>query len=730
MPVKLLTYNRLSTKKLSILLIVLFYSLAGLYGQSPIVLINEDFTDGKFDDVGSGTMAANYALGGSFSGGTGFYTPNNRPQLSKVLARKIYKANGGAWGGVVQWGIYNDPHNRVNTNLKKFYIDKYQDVVVVKFGAFADAADAQEIIHSQITLMNWNEDFAGHPHYWHDISIEADQYFQVRGTPVRQLAGNVNVVRNNSADGINNTHYDGQNGYAEHKHLGKVYDNLVTWRYVPGIDKTNIELWGDNTHADYFVDVGLHNRLDNDNFKWRERYAHIDHVQFTFFRPVEAVALKRASVNLEDIQVGFTYAVVGFTKKSDFNLDFAINDKDATVLLENWGITKHATIRQGDANNDEKVNMMDVPSLVAYWSDTVSNVKSRFSLNADNQLIGTIKGISYLKIETTNGTFNENFIDTAKLSPVKILSQNKSYQLFTTDNWNITNHNFGNPLASSSDDTTLLTFNLNHKGSQRENGYTFDLDQTLLIQNTCLCPGFSRNIALDAPDSLSYDWDLPISISGNSTNNTIRVKPAQSFEGGLITVTGTDSAGNDNVKGYIHLFKKTGPIINAIDCPDTIVTGEEFEVRVKESGFVDHYLWDVPESLSVLDGDSSSVLRVQALEHTPEMVIKVRGESACGQTAYISDTIFVKNKVNIVPASYSIIDVFPNPAKHEVTISSKDKFYALQVINLQGQQILSKPVRTGTNKMSIGVSNIQEGVYIIVVHFRDVPIQKKIAVWK
>ena len=110
-------------------------------------------------------MAANDAMGGSFSNGTGFYSSNDRPQLSKVLARKKYKANGGAWGGVIQWGIYNDPDNRVNTNLKKFHIDKYQDVVVVKFGAFADAVDAQEIIHAQITLMNWNEDFAGHPHY-------------------------------------------------------------------------------------------------------------------------------------------------------------------------------------------------------------------------------------------------------------------------------------------------------------------------------------------------------------------------------------------------------------------------------------------------------------------------------------------------------------------------------------------------------------------------------------
>ena len=246
---------------------------------------------------------------------------------------------------------------------------------------------------------------------------------------MRQLAGNVNVVRNNSAEGINNTHYEGQNGYAEHKHLGKIYDNLVTWRYVPKVDKTNIEIWRDNNFADYLVDLRLHSRLDNDNFNWRERYALIDHVQFTFFRPVDAVGLKRASVKLEDIQVGFTYAVVGFTKKSDFNLDFTINEKDANILIENWGITEKATIRQGDANNDENVNMLDVPAIIAYWSDTITDFKGRFTLNDDKQLIGTLKGVSYLKIETNNGTFDSFFPDTTGLHTEKILLENQSYQM-------------------------------------------------------------------------------------------------------------------------------------------------------------------------------------------------------------------------------------------------------------------------------------------------------------
>lgn len=682
------------------------------YSQAPIVLINEDFTDGKFDDVGAGIRGANYAMGGSFSSGTGFHKTNDRSEVTTALSRRIHNASGGAWGGVVQWGIYNNPNRRLNTDLKKFYIDKYQDVVVVKYGAFADVADGQEIVHAQITLMNWNEDFAGHPHYWHDISIEADQYFQARGEPVRQLAGNVNVVRNNNAPGISNTHYEGNNGYARENDLNDIYRNLVTWRYVPELDKTNVELWGHNNQADYFLDVGLHNRKDNESFKKKERYAVVDHVQFTFFRPVDETVIKRSFVDWEDVQVGFTYAIVGITKKSDFNLDFKIDERDAKILDENWEYQSSATIREGDANNDEQVNMDDVPALLAYWSDSTTYAEADFSLNEESELIASISNVNYLEIRNTGEVSNLSFPDTSEMNIDHYKWDEDGVSFYSLSDWNFAGKNIGKLFGNAVSDSNFM-FNINFKGSGREAGYVVQANQKFIYQTLNLCPGYTSEIVLNAPDSLQYNWDLPLSVRGESNKNTISVTPGDRFEESQITVSGVNQKDETIVKGHVLARKAAAPVIANLQLPDSTEVDSIVELKVSQSENIDYFLWTLPDNVILMEGDSTSVVKVMVTDFLPVVVIEVTGINSCGNTMALKDTVFIKKAVGQEPLSQVSCKIYPNPVEGIMNILLDQTVLQLEIIDMAGKVHLMKEFHHPDRQIRLDISTIPSGNYLL-----------------
>jgi len=72
------------------------------------------------------------------------------------------------------------------------------------------------------------------------------------------------------------------------------------------------------------------------------------------------------------------------------------------------------------------------------------------------------------------------------------------------------------------------------------------------------------------------------------------------------------------------------------------------------------------------------------------------------------------------------INIYPNPSEDEVTIElSEPSMINLQVISIQGKLVLSKKHDTS---MSLDVSGLPSGVYLIKFFFKEIPIMKRLVV--
>lgn len=106
----------------------------------PKLLIDEDFTDGQFDDFGAGSHGENWQIFGDGSPGfAGFKPPNGDRDFPLSLARTPV-LGGHPWSGA-KWWIQE------NGNLREFSINKRDEVAVLKFTAFSDISGQSRVYY-------------------------------------------------------------------------------------------------------------------------------------------------------------------------------------------------------------------------------------------------------------------------------------------------------------------------------------------------------------------------------------------------------------------------------------------------------------------------------------------------------------------------------------------------------------------------------------------------------
>ena len=314
------------------------------------VAVDEDFTDGAFDDYGG-------AYWTMYGPGTGFKAPNARP-FTQSLALTV-KSGGSAWGDGAKWAQWTDLNGDgqwQEPELQEFHVDKDEDVVFLYFTAFSDVARSSAVYYGvEVAMMELADDpeYQGDPHYGHDLSFEAEQVFSTKTSDQVQLFGNVENDQN-WVTAVRKAHY---NGVADSAKLSTEYDNYVIWRNKPGTGTTNIEQWGHNMAGDYTVASEMNGEREPG-----APDAIFDHIQITLFRGNADVAtnsLIRDGVSADDAQIGILNVHVGVTHKTDFNVDYVVDAADLIV----WNSFQGAggkTLLTGDANNDANTDATDL----------------------------------------------------------------------------------------------------------------------------------------------------------------------------------------------------------------------------------------------------------------------------------------------------------------------------------------------------------------------------------
>jgi len=125
-------------------------------------------------------------------------------------------------------------------------------------------------------------------------------------------------------------------------------------------------------------------------------------------------------------------------------------------------------------------------------------------------------------------------------------------------------------------------------------------------------------------------------------------------------------------------------------------------------------------NLSLHDGDSLTILTTKSRTVGDSFTLTAQGFPVGTNITYSTDTIANSGyKITLIvhsttalenPKDNSTISVYPNPTKGDVNISSSEAEIAtIEILNLQGQSILRKNVRSTTT--NINLNSLAPGVY-------------------
>ena len=103
-------------------------------------------------------------------------------------------------------------------------------------------------------------------------------------------------------------------------------------------------------------------------------------------------------------------------------------------------------------------------------------------------------------------------------------------------------------------------------------------------------------------------------------------------------------------------------------------------------------------------------------EHISQIVLSA--QPATTSTVYIDNLFFSREAAASTPKlSLNTFNVYPNPAKGTVNVqlNANELIQSIELINVQGQTLLSKAVNASVSNETLNVSNLVSGIYFVQV---------------
>lgn len=140
-------------------------------------------------------------------------------------------------------------------------------------------------------------------------------------------------------------------------------------------------------------------------------------------------------------------------------------------------------------------------------------------------------------------------------------------------------------------------------------------------------PNLTYSIAA-LPDATSYTWEVPAGWTITAGQGTISINVTAGTEPGQIKVTAANACGNGSTKA-IEVAPQTTPLTPPITAgTQTPCAGVTATYSVVATAGTDTYLWEVPAGWTILSGQGTASIEVQAT--TAAGKVKVTAKNSCG----------------------------------------------------------------------------------------------------
>lgn len=154
----------------------------------------------------------------------------------------------------------------------------------------------------------------------------------------------------------------------------------------------------------------------------------------------------------------------------------------------------------------------------------------------------------------------------------------------------------------------------------------------------------------------------------------------------------------------------------------TLIDSGQTITLTAEPGF-DSYQWST--------GDTVPSLNVSPAD-TTTYVVTATDAGGCSQTDSIEVQVQKIQSVGILELSDAArVELYPNPNSGIFTLQvpvATNKAFSLRIFNLAGEQVLTKDVSFATDKLSLDMSELEKGVYLIQLNNQDLTFQNKLII--
>jgi hypothetical protein len=114
-------------------------------------------------------------------------------------------------------------------------------------------------------------------------------------------------------------------------------------------------------------------------------------------------------------------------------------------------------------------------------------------------------------------------------------------------------------------------------------------------------------------------------------------------------------------------------------------------------------------SWNTYDLPLSSFTGLTTKAHIAQLILV--GTPTGAGTVFIDNVLFRKEALSLSNATLNTINVYPNPATEQVTLSSTNTIASVEIFNSLGQKVLN--LNSDSNTVTIDIANLNKGIYTI-----------------